>query len=538
MNKQEYLTVNKRPKCPRCGRQMMRHGYTPGGRQRWLCARRDGARGTDLCYSTTDPAPEGVRDQGGRVTRRKAPIFKRSVGKETRRFIVTTAQNATPVHKGFFASLERMAKTNGAELLVIPIRYKNPTSRWTNSQANEEVWAPEVTPYLCNTRIRLNRNLVVLGDVKTQPTASSPLTGFEGITHGESGILGHTKLQLRTIATPQHRLPKILTTTGAVTIPNYTDSKAGKLGEFHHTLGAALIELDGPRFHLRQLNAEKDGSFHDLDKRYTPDKVETGLRLAGLAMGDTHVDFIDKRVEAATFGGGGIVEQLRPRTLIWNDLLDGYSVNPHHAGNPFILFAKTQAGKVDVRAEIERAAEFVRQRTSAESTSVIVPSNHNDFVARWVLATDWRQAPVNAKFYLETALAMLSSARITAQGAEYSDPAGYWLKRLLVDLDNVVVLERGESHLVAGIENGLHGDVGPSGTRGSLRNLRRIGVRVNIGHSHAPGIDEGGYQAGTSTALTLEYSRGSPSAWLNTHIATYPNGKRSLINIIDGRWKA
>lgn len=522
--------------CPRCGKPMHHDGRTPSGRQRWACVTKTNGERV-YCYTTTDGSPAGVRDQGGRLKKRRVPIFKRRIGKAAKRFIVTTAQNGTPVHKGFFSALETMARANGAELLVIPIRYKNPTSRWTKSQANEEVWAPEVTPYLVNTRIRLNRNLVVLGDVKTQPTASSPLTGFEGITHGESGILGHTKLQLRTIPTPQHKLPKILTTTGAVTVPNYTDSKAGKLGEFHHTLGAALVELDGRRFHLRQLNAESDGAFYDLDTRYSANGMEEGVRAAGVAMGDTHVDFIDKRVEEATFGAGGLIDVLRPEVLVWHDLLDGYSVNPHHNGNPFINFAKAIAQRGNVREEIERAAEFVRARTPRESTSVIVPSNHNDFVARWVLATDWRQTPLNATFYLETALAMLKETRLTEHGTEYPDPTAYWLRKLLAELPNVVVLDRGESYLVAGVENSLHGDIGPHGARGSLRNLRRIGVRVNIGHSHAPGIDEGAYQGGTSTRLTLEYNRGSPSGWLNTHIVTYPNGKRSLVNIIEGRYR-
>ena len=39
-------------------------------------------------------------------------------------------------------------------------------------------------------------------------------------------------------------------------------------------------------------------------------------------------------------------------------------------------------------------------------------------------------------------------------------------------------------------------------------------MRTVIGHSHAPCIDEGAVQVGTSTELVLEYNRGSPSGWL------------------------
>jgi hypothetical protein len=77
----------------------------------------------------------------------------------------------------------------------------------------------------------------------------------------------------------------------------------------------------------------------------------------------------------------------------------------------------------------------------------------------------------------------------------------------------------------------MHGDKGPNGARGSLKNLRGVGVKSIIGHSHSPGISEGCYQVGTSSCLRLDYNAG-PSGWLNTHCVLYANGKRSLINII------
>jgi hypothetical protein len=500
---------------------MASNGTTPGGKRRWRCDQ-NGV----FCHSTTNASPnERKRSQ-------KTPVFKRTLGKTTTRFLVTAAQNATPVHKGFWASLTRAAEHLSAEILVVPIRYKNPTSRWSASQANEEAWDPAVQPYLFNQRASLHKNLVLVGDVKTQPTASSPLTGFDAITHGESAILAHTKLQLKTIPTPQHSLPKILTTTGACTMPNYTDSKAGALGKFHHTVGAALVETRGKRFHLRQINAERDGAFQDLSTIYGPEGITEGVPLAGLALGDTHVDFIDPRVHRATFGPGSMDEVLKPATIVFHDLLDAYACNPHHRGNPFNAYAKHKAGRNDVRAEVERAVRYAW--AWAAERGVVVSSNHDDMLRRWIVSEDWKNDPVNMPFYLETARMMLERTTFTPSGMSCPSPFALWAERLAPGLR---VLSGDESFRIASIECGMHGNLGPNGARGSRMNLRRIGVKSAIGHSHSPGIEEGCTQGGTSTRLRAEYT-GGPSSWLNTHIAIYLSGKRTLLNIIDGEWRA
>ena len=517
-------------KCPKCGGKMHNGGRTKTGNIRWTCRKGTG-RYRAYCYSTTDPgAPVRAQAQPAPLPK----VFSRKLKPGARRFIVTAAQNATPVHEGFWQAIQTAAKHLRAEVLVIPLRYKNPTSRWTKSQENEEIWDPIVTPYLWNTRKKLNENCLILGDLKTQPTASSPLAGFEAITGGESGVIGHTKLQLRVIPSPSNKFPKILTTTGACTVPNYTDSKAGKLGEFHHTLGAVLIEIaNSKRFHIRQLTANRDGSFSDLNTFYAPLAISQLQSCEALIMGDTHVDFICPQVDRATFGPQGIVGTCNPKKLIWHDLLDAYAVNPHHFGNPFNAYAKRHSGKDNVAAEVSRAIKFVRDRTGNHE-SIIVSSNHDDFLRRWIISTDWRSDPTNADFYLRTALAMLESTRIGESGTTYTSPFDYWV-RLSAD-KRIRALRCGEPLTICNVELSMHGDRGPNGARGSIKNLRRIGLRSVIGHSHTPGIDEGCTQVGTSTRLKLEYTAG-PSSWLNAHCILHSDGKRQLIFIINGAWK-
>lgn len=461
----------------------------------------------------------------------------------TRRAIVVAAQNATPVHEGFWAVLTNMARHLKAELVVIPLRYKNPTSVWTGSQQNAEWWAPEVRPFLQNVRENMNDGIALLADMKVQPTMAQPLSGVDGVTKNRSCIVGHVRAHTRSVATPNNRMAKLVMTSGACTVPNYTDTRIGRLSQFHHSLSAILVELgdDGEAFHARRLHyTESTKRVIDLGTAYYAGKVEKAPPSLALIQGDTHVDFVDPDVVRATFGPGGIVEATRPRYLVWHDLLDGYSCNPHHRDNPFNRIAKMVGDRSSVREEIARAIAFVREKTKAarahnrELESIVVDSNHNSFPMRWMQRHDWREDPVNAEFYLETALEMVRQTRLTGRGAEYPDPFTMWLRRAAPE--NVRVLDPDESFNLDGVELSLHFDRGPNGARGSLKNLRNLGTKAVGGHSHSPGEEDGVTQVGTSTRLRLEYNAG-PSSWLNAHCDLNADGKRQLIMIVDGEFR-
>lgn len=514
--------MTKKHKCPRCKTGVLaKNGHDARGRQLWIHRTSEG-----VCYKTLHPTkPE--RRQNGSVVKR-VPIPKQELRGE--RFVVTWAQNATPVHAEFLACLKTFCKAENAQLLVIPGRYKNPTSQWTQSQQNEEQWAPEVTPYLMADRRRLNDNLIVLGDYKVQPTRVRPLTGIEGVTGPQSTLLGHPKLQFKTVATPSHKMAKIMSTTGSVTVRNYTDSSAGKGGEFHHIFGAALVEVVSSKlFHLHQLNySVKDHGFIHLDKAYYADRVEAAPQTKALIFGDAHARFADPAVVQATFGPRGLVEKLNPKELGFHDLLDAYAVNPHHFGNPFIAVAKQRSGFDNIAEEVRYTIKWLKE-VSGGRKSFIVRSNHDDMLKRWVIREDWKRDPVNAEFYLETALHMVRSVEMTEHGTDVLDPFQYWVQR--AKLPNVTCLAG--SYSIADIELSLHGDAGPDGARGSVMNLSRIGMRVMSGHGHSPAIEEGHYRLGTMTHLKLEYT-GPVGSWLNTHGSIDGFGKRHLHTCING----
>jgi hypothetical protein len=514
----------KIPKCPNCKVPMYKHGKSGSGKQRWECAEHG---------RTTNPNKPITAT---RIVKVEEKIeFKQEKILET--IVITWAQNATPIHRGFvLGSLKAFCRDRNATLLVRPGRYKNATSRWTASQENEQWWAPELTPFLHNQRTSLNKNLVLMADVPIQPTDSTPLSGLESLSHGESAIFGHPKLQMNVIPTPHQRLPKILTTTGACTVQNYTDTKVGIKGDFHHVIGAVVVELvHGGVFHIRHINARADGAFCDLEKAYYPDgSVTKAGAYPGLVFGDAHPRFADPAVVEATFGSQGLVERLNPKKLVYHDLLDSYAVNPHHFGNPFIGVAKQPIGYDNMWLEVEETIDWLK-RVSGQRQAIVVPSNHDDMFARWMKTHDWRLDPQNAEFYLETALHMVRGTRMEPNGARTPDPFVYWLEKR--KLKNVQALHRNESYTIAGIECGLHGHEGPNGARGSLKNLSKLGAKVISGHSHTPGIEAGHYKAGTMTYLSLEYT-GPISSWLNAHVSIDPMGKRHIHICVNGSfWK-
>jgi len=221
---------------------------------------------------------------------------------------------------------------------------------------------------------------------------------------------------------------------------------------------------------------------------------------------------------------------------VWHDLLEAYAVNPHNKGNPFNKIAKIMSGHNSIADEVKRACQFVKDNTPPDTISVIVPSNHNDFLRRWIVDTDWRTEPGNAAFYLRTALQMVEETRfIEGFGTYYPSPFPMVFPQI-VDVTDIHILGDDEDLQIANIEVSMHGDRGPNGARGSIQNHKRLGVRSFIGHSHVPGIEEGAWQVGTSTELRLEYTNG-PSGWLNCHGVINADGKRQMIIIIGDTWR-
>src|SRR5271157_108767 len=103
-----------------------------------------------------------------------------------KRYILTSAQNNTYVHKIFWDNVLAMAKHYDAQIMVGTFSYnqnqfgKLAVKAGTKKAYENELWFdPVLKEYISDKRIELAPGLVWCGEQNIQPTEENPLSGFE-----------------------------------------------------------------------------------------------------------------------------------------------------------------------------------------------------------------------------------------------------------------------------------------------------------------------------------------------------------------------
>lgn len=450
-------------------------------------------------------------------------IFKKAQARKvvkSKYFLITSAQNATPVNKELLKNMEAYAKHLKGEIEVIPIRYRNPTVAGEGSK--DDYWHDDVLPYLIASRHSLNKNLTVLADVKTQPTASMPLSGMEGLTGVESSIIGHPRQHLNTLPTLEGYPKKVMLSTGSITNENYSASKSGAKGAFHHTYGFVIVEIKSDTtFYIRHVSAQRNGTFYDLDT-----KVENGVvsvkqdNVEAIVCGDLHLgDHCDVAIKCTY----EMLERFNPRNVVLHDILNGHSISHHEKKNPFKKLEREQDGTDQIEEELELSMKFLE--SVVKYSPVIPAANHNDFLDRWLLDSDWRKE--NNKY------TYLKYAKLKADGKLPKGILAYEIQKKFGS--KVLCLDEQGSFRVRGVELGQHGHLGAGGSRGSFGQFKRHNTKIVTGHSHTPLKFDGFTSVGTLTKLRLEYNKGL-SSWMNSNVIVHKNGKTQNLLIISGKY--
>lgn len=472
----------------------------------------------------------------------------------SKRYLFTSAQNNTKVRTAVWNNLLALAKHYDAEIVVSRFVYDTTTNvdyeKPTVKRDKRQDWwyDKRILPYVKDEHMAITDTLEWCGELQILPTAKRPLSGFESYTGRRSCIIPHPKFAMESVASGKHEGTKMLYTTGCVTERNYIQRKAGQLAQFHHGFGALLVEVrDDGHWFCRQINASENGTIHDLDVKVFRGVVTTGNRVEAIVWGDAHVRRADPVVTALAWGRtlpeepNSMIDVLRPKYQVFHDLVDFRSRNHHEIGNGRKRFARHYLGgpEDDVQKELQEASRALWLRGRDFCKSVVVASNHDRALLRWLDTADYREDPINALIFLELQTWLYTQT----MASPHSNPRLFeHAMRKTGAPAKVLFLQEDESFIICkdangGIECGMHGDLGVNGGRGSVLGFARMGRKSIVGHSHSAGIVDGVYIAGTSSSLDLGYNVG-PSSWSHSHVIVYPNGKRAIVTMYSGGWKA
>ncbi|MBY5329591.1 hypothetical protein [Rhizobium leguminosarum] len=462
---------------------------------------------------------------------------------QVHRFILTSAQDDTPVHQPFLDNLLAYADHLGAKLGVGGYTYQ--LGLFEDHAVATGVYDAALSPYLDFDRVHLTDDLLWIGDANVLPTTANPLAGWTTANRGQHVIVPHARVALESIPRMQGQPPRYAISTGTVTRPSYTPRAAGRKALFHHTYGAVIaeIDVDGECF-FRHVIGDDHGSFQDLCNWVSDGVVSEAPRVAAITWGDIHYEQLNPTVARTTFGFDcsrkwtidvdNILDWLQPEVQFMHDTLDFRRRNHHGIKDPHQRAMVRSSGSESVESEVQEAAAFINSTARPWCKTVMVESNHDAALARWLKDPEGALDAHNAYYWHALNANWHGEIRDGNLGHNIVEFA---MRKAGLN-DNVEFVPSGGSYVVGDVECGLHGDLGVGGSRGTPQQYRRLGPRTSSGHTHTPKIVEGVFVAGVSANLEQGYNKG-PTTWAHAHIIQYRSGKRTLLLISeDGRFKA
>lgn len=438
--------------------------------------------------------------------------FKTAPVKPAGGYIVFSVQNNAPLVAPAMATARMLAKQLNYELLPVACSYMV----GENDEADHLIMPCESAPVWIG-----DENILLLnGDVL--PTAKKPLNMAKLLSGDRSlTILPHAKQQAESLPRAKGQPERWALTTGTLCAPRYRVSRAGSEASADHVIGFTLIHEDGS-FDQVQLDQDGQGFYrgHPVNEFGFADPMGDAVIVAG----DIHAEKLDE-IEMER------LIQLAGETLaghvVLHDLHDFTSRNHHNRGSG--LFLASQQGRTVADDVADAAGVLQSLLDDTEAQIVIVNSNHDRALDRWLEETDPRQDPVNLPLWCDLQKPRYQTA--LEGGKDNQIPLERALRLVAPDLDysRITFLGRDESFMVHGVELSNHGDAGINGARGGYTAFERLGGSYVIGHSHS------GYKngkrvavAGVTGSFDMGYNVGA-SSWSHSHVVVCNDGSIQII---------
>lgn len=445
-------------------------------------------------------------------------------------YVITTAVADCSPHSGFLDALDTYSKTLDAQIVIMPCE------SITNSFENKTAVFASIfndPKYMFVSKDTPLNNNISLCSIQVSAKQIRPITGLSRIGNREgSFVFASTKQFLEFVPSGNKRGSNYsIMTTGACTFPQYyTETFVSKrlsyLAERDHTIGAIIVEIqDDNIFHFRQIQADEDGSFIDLGIQYNPDGSTNYVR-SHLIFGDLHGIQVDDTALKPILE---LASAVGIDTIFLHDVFDGFSVN-HHESTIAGRSIRTMAGLHELDRELVETHSLIKHidQQLKPREVVIVKSNHDEFLTRYLQDGRYVSDPINHYISLKIATALFENEDVLKRGFEVSgcETSPHW-----------TFLDRSSSYKIGGVECGSHGDLGMNGAKPSLATLEKTYGNCVVGHAHTAAIHRGVFRVGTMSKLDLGYNRG-PTSWTQTCCLVYDNGQRQLINVIGGKCTA
>lgn len=464
-----------------------------------------------------------------------------------RKFLLTGAQNDSPVDPDFWLNLQAYANFLDADIVIGPGTYE--TQWWSENNPAVRSYAAEIQEFLCFGQMQIGDNFVFAGEMNMLPTANRPIGDLTTYSRGKWTIFPHAKIQLKSVPTldPTKQAHQVMT-TGMVTRPKIIPRKAGIKALSYHKLGAVIVEFNqaGDPF-CRHLLADTDGSFYDLEFFVKDGVVDIDEESVDLVVGgDFHNDKEDKKNYDATFRAStSLVRTLNPKRFLVHDIFDNYRRNHHNVHDNAMSYEVAVRNRESVADEVLGVAKLLEELSEFTHITVI-ESNHDIALERYVREGRYRNDGINVRFGLQLEDAYLTWREEVAHELDAGrKPRSFSLLEYAVrwiadkndiDVDGVMWIHDGQSHVINGVECGHHGFRGANGARGTVAGYAALGRPMNIGDKHSSEILDEIYVSGVKN-LQQGYNKG-PSGWTVTDTVQYKNGKRTLVTYQNGAWRA
>lgn len=444
------------------------------------------------------------------------------------KIIVTTAIKTFSINDKFYQSLLNYQKywkeVHGQTVSIFTYIQNGPFQDFEDHDIASRFMQPNKGLFIIDRTLEVHPDLII-NAVPLQAKLVNPTAGFDRYQPFDRTqiIMGRALFDIpRYAETQQNELNSTrLLTTGTVSNPDFaaralTSQRTDYMSRQDFNYGFVLLEK-------HRSNSSVFGGDFEVQRGYRITQVEWddlqgyfaigGLRFthqtkslngklapttqkaAALVLGDIHLSHVHPRALASALN---LVRKYNPKELILHDFLDNQSIS--HWESEISSGIKKSHGKDKLYSEIALAVSFlkslagIRQELASQDNGnedfrvVIVRSNHNDWISRYV--KDGR--------HIGTANQILGQKILTAM----EDRQRNWLKELLTgdllrevnanapvltqkEREILIVKEFGQPHRIGEYEVGQHGDQKPNGGRGGLGlpMLRKLGNLIS-GHVH------------------------------------------------------